>query len=338
MGSAGLDAASGVARPAPGAGDCGQGVAARGDAIPQAMAPGGVAASGPAAAKAARVGSGSAARAGAGHRTASSLGVTARAQPTSPARVLSIAGEGPASSEPNPPVGEGGTGESLAHWPVADRPRERILRLGALALSDAELLALVLRTGRAGENVLHLARRVLALAGRDGLPALVSFAAEDLSALSGMGEAKAAALLAALELGRRAGRRTSTPTLINSAEAAAAEMADMAGLDREQFRVLLLNTKHFLLAAEVIGLGGLDHVAVHPREVFKPAIRKSAAAVILGHNHPSGDPEPSRADVLLTERLVASGRLLGVTVLDHVVVTRRGFTSLRSAGLAAFDE
>jgi DNA repair protein RadC len=232
----------------------------------------------------------------------------------------------------------GGRGRlTLASWPEAERPRERLWRWGPQALTDAELLALVLRTGRQGETAVDLARRVLALAGVEGLPGLSACAPEDLAALKGMGQAKAAALLAALELGRRAGRVPAARARVDSAEAAARELADMALLDREQFRVLLLNTKHLLLGWEVVGVGGLDQVAVHPREVFKPAIRRSAAAVILGHNHPSGDPEPSEADVLLTERLVAAGRLLGVGVLDHVVVARRGYVSLRARGLVAFD-
>jgi DNA repair protein RadC len=244
----------------------------------------------------------------------------------------------PAPRSDVPLAGRGGPAGAIRDWPPADRPRERLLRLGPSALGDAELLAVLLRTGRPGESALDLARRVLGLTGDDGLAGLAACAPEDLGAISGMGQAKSAALIAALELGRRAGRTPPGPRLVNSAEEAAREMADMATLDREQFRVLLLNTRHLLLASEVVGVGGLDQVAVHPREVFKPAIRRSAAAVILGHNHPSGDPEPSRADVLLTERLVEAGRVLGVAVLDHVIVARRGFVSLRALRLAGFDD
>ncbi len=244
-----------------------------------------------------------------------------------------------AGGNPLEPAARGGAPVgAIASWPVSDRPRERLLRLGPSSLGDAELVAVLLRTGRQGESALDLARRVVALGGREGLAGLWACAAEDLGAIRGMGQTKAATLIAALELGRRAGRVPPGPALVNSAEEAAREMADMAVLDREQFRVLLLNTRHLLLGAEVVGVGGLDQVAVHPREVFKPAIRRSAAAVILGHNHPSGDPEPSRADVLLTERLVEAGRLLGVAVLDHVIVARRGFVSLRAAGAATFED
>lgn len=212
------------------------------------------------------------------------------------------------------------------------------MRLGPAALADAELLAVLLRSGRRGGSAVDLGREVLALAGEAGLPGLWTCGAEDLSRLRGMGRAKAATLLAALELGRRVAVATPEAPRVNSAAEAARQLGDMAGLDREQFRVLLLNTKHRLLGVEVVGVGGLDQVAVHPREVFKPAIRRSAAAVILAHNHPSGDPEPSAADLLLTQRLVAAGRLLGVAVLDHVIVGRQGHVSLRARGVVGFDE
>lgn len=241
------------------------------------------------------------------------------------------------------PASSGGADAAPEHlpipaWPSGERPRERLLRLGPSALGDAELLAVVLRTGRRGESALALARRLLLLAGEAGLPGLTGCGAEELGTVRGMGQAKVAALVAALEIGRRAVGASPGLPQVNSFHEAVRQLADMVFLDREQFRVLLLNTKRRLLGWEVVAVGGLDEVPVHPREVFKPAIRRSAAAVVLGHNHPSGDPEPSQADVALTRRLVAAGRVLGVAVLDHVVVARRGCVSLRARGLASFDD
>ena len=225
----------------------------------------------------------------------------------------------------------------IRSWPEHERPRERLLRHGATALGDAELVAVLIGTGRRGETALEVARRVVALCGEPGLPGLSRCAAEDLRVVKGMGAAKAAALLAALELGRRVGR-AGVPARVNSTAEAVAWLDDIRTLDHEQFRVLLLNTKHRVLAGEVVGVGGLDQVEVHPREVFKPAIRRSAAAVILAHNHPSGDPEPSPADVSLTQRLLASGRVLGIGVLDHLVFGRAGHVSMRDRGMFRFDD
>ena len=228
---------------------------------------------------------------------------------------------------------------SIAQWPEAERPRERLLGRGAGALADAELLAVLLRSGSRGETAVDLGRRVLALAGPWGVAGLGRVAVEDLSGLPGLGPAKAAAVLAALEIGRRvaAARGVSLRRLGDPQEAAQALVPEMAPLDREQFRVVLLDAKHGWLGTETVAVGGLCHVPADPREVFKPAVRRSAAAVILAHNHPSGDPTPSQQDIALTERLVAAGQLLGITVLDHLVIALRGYVSLAAQGLVGFD-
>jgi len=223
----------------------------------------------------------------------------------------------------------------ISDWPSSERPRERLLRLGPGALGDAELLAIVVRTGRAGETALDLGRRTLALGRGEGLAGLSRLHPDDLAAVAGVGPAKAAQILAALELGRRAARAAvPTPFRFRGPEDVAGGLIlEMGSLDREQFRVLLLDSKHGLIGTEVVAVGGLDHVPADPREVFKPAVRRSAAAVIVAHNHPSGDPEPSAQDLALTDRLLDAGRVLGIALLDHIVVARGGYVSLAARGL-----
>ncbi len=227
----------------------------------------------------------------------------------------------------------------IVEWPEAERPRERLLRHGPGALADAELLALLLRSGSRGATAVDLGRRVLALAGPWGVAGLGRVAAEDLVGLPGLGPAKAAAVLAALEVGRRVAAARGVPPrrLSDPREAAQALLPEMAPLDREQFRVVLLDAKHGWLGTETVAVGGLCHVPADPREVFKPAVRRSAAALILAHNHPSGDPTPSPQDIALTERLVAAGHLLGIAVLDHLVIAMHGHVSLAAQGLVRFD-
>ncbi len=223
-------------------------------------------------------------------------------------------------------------GGRIRDWPAGQRPRERLLGQGAAALADAELLAILLRTGREGETAVDLARRLLGGGGPAGLAAL---GVPELAAVAGVGPAKAAVVLAALELGRRAAAASvpARPRFSGPEDVAPTLLADMGSLTQEEFRVLLLDSKNGLLSTEVVGRGGLAHVPAEPREVFRPAIRWSAASVIVAHNHPSGDPEPSPADLDLTGRLVGAGRLLGVPVLDHLVIGRGRFVSLAARGV-----
>jgi len=152
---------------------------------------------------------------------------------------------------------------------------------------------------------------------------------EELVTLPGVGETKAARVLAALELARRLLEPPPQRRIIRSAADAAALCASMHTLDREHFRAILLNTRHEVLGVADVSIGGLASAPVHPREVFKEAIRHSAAGVIVVHNHPSGHPEPSRDDILITEQLRAAGRLMGIEVLDHIIIGERAFVSLR---------
>ncbi|MBC7347551.1 MAG: DNA repair protein RadC [Clostridia bacterium] len=213
------------------------------------------------------------------------------------------------------------------------RPRERLAAGGPEALSSAELLAIILRTGWREESALALAQRLLARPR--GLRYLAEAGYAELAALKGMGPAKAAQVKAAVELGRRLAQAgQAARTVIRSPlDVAALFMEEMRYLDREHFRVLLLNTKNQVLAQEKVSVGSINSSIVHPREVFKRAIKESAAALILVHNHPSGDPAPSREDLEVTKRLMEAGKILGIAVLDHVIIGDGRYLSLREKGL-----
>jgi len=217
--------------------------------------------------------------------------------------------------------------DRISRWPLTERPRERLLKFGAGALSDAQLLAIVLRTGRRRVTAVELAMRVLKQCR--GLEGLGAAHGTELRGIAGIGPAKAAQLLAALELGRRV---TSRPwpagQALSSSRAVHEHVAPLVReLKQEQFWSLLLDNKHRLLHDVAISSGSLTMSVVHPREAFVPAVRHSAAAVIFVHNHPSGDPSPSAEDRQLTHRLVACGDLLGIPVLDHVIIGRTSYYS-----------
>lgn len=220
--------------------------------------------------------------------------------------------------------------------PGALRPRERLANHGAEALSEAELVALLLGTGDGARDARALASELLARYAAEsdptGLRGLAEASALELADMRGLGPAKIGRLLAGLELGRRLAERTAggrPKPIKDPADAWRLLAPRLAGLDRERFVVLLLTRKHAPIAIEVVAIGSLDAVMVHPREVFKPAIRKSAAAILLAHNHPSGDPTPSAEDKVLTARLLDAGEVLGVPVVDHLVLGDGGFVSLR---------
>jgi DNA repair protein RadC len=208
-----------------------------------------------------------------------------------------------------------------------DRPREKLERHGAGTLGDNELLAIVLGHGRARASALDLANALLA----SGLRGLVRATFADLRRLPGIGAARAAQVLAAIELGRRTVVRGGDlrPQLLTPRAAAEYLLPAFGSRPVEQFGVLLLDTKHRVLRATVLSIGTLDASIVHPREVFREAIAGGAAAIVLFHNHPSGDPEPSEDDVRLTERLRAAGVLMGIEVLDHVVLADARYYSFR---------
>ncbi len=216
---------------------------------------------------------------------------------------------------------------TIKDLPAELRPRERLRTSGAGALSTAELLALVIGTGVRGYSALDVGTALVRRFGSAGALGRASVA--ELASVPGMGERQAARVLAALELGRRLAEPPPLRRAIRSAADAAALCGSMRSLDREHFRAILLNTRHEVLDVVDVSVGGLQSAPVHPREVFKEAIRRSAAAVIVVHNHPSGHPEPSRDDILITEQLRAAGRLVGIEVLDHIIVGDRAYCSLR---------
>lgn len=222
---------------------------------------------------------------------------------------------------------------TLKELPPELRPRERMLTAGPASLSNGELLAILLRTGTKSTSAVDLAQQLFARF--NDLPGLTSASVEELCSVKGMGSVKAVQIKAALELGRRmAVLPAAQRAVIASPEDAAALVMDsMRHLDREHFKIMLLNTKNHLLAIETISIGTLNSSMVHPRELFKAAIKKSAAGLILVHNHPSGDPSPSGDDIVITRRLIEGGEILGISVLDHLIIGDNKFISMKSKGL-----
>ncbi len=227
----------------------------------------------------------------------------------------------------------------IREMPEGDRPRERLKERGAMALGDAELIAILLRTGMKGQSAVQLAQQLLKKFGT--LDALARLPLETLAKEKGIGEIKAIQIKAAFELARRLSQSSRDKQAIISSpeDAAAVVREDMRTLDREEFGVLLLNTKNGLIKKCPVSRGSLNASIVEPREVFKDAIAASAASMILVHNHPSGDPTPSSEDISITKRLVKAGELLNISVLDHIILGHRttgrdhDFVSLKELGL-----
>ena len=224
----------------------------------------------------------------------------------------------------------------VAELPAAERPREKLIGQGAASLSDAELLAVLLRTGTRGASVLEFAQRWLGECG--GLTELSRLDVRELLRRPGVGPAKATLLAAALELGCRLAREAlGDRPLLDRPELVAEYLLRRHADERvEVFGALTLDARHRLLREYALHRGGRTHSDVEPGEVFHEAILDNANALVLWHTHPSGDPSPSADDVELTRRLVEAGRLLNVSVLDHIVVARAGWVSLRQRGAATF--
>ena len=201
--------------------------------------------------------------------------------------------------------------------------------LGAAQLSDRELLAILLSTGSREYSVLELADQILIQ--HQGVAGLRDLTVDELMQQKGIGSAKAASIAAAVELGKRvwAGSMDYRQVINNSADAAELLIKKMRGLDRENFQVMLLNQKKALLGIETVSVGTLNGSMVHPREVFKSAIRRSASTVILAHNHPSGICEPSEQDLLVTQRLKEAGQMIGIDVIDHIIIGEDTYYSFR---------
>ncbi|RMF19425.1 MAG: JAB domain-containing protein [Candidatus Dadabacteria bacterium] len=217
-------------------------------------------------------------------------------------------------------------------WPDAERPRERLLASGPAALSDAELLAILLRTGTRGRTVLDIARSLIAEAG--GLRALAALHPEEWSTQPGVGPGKAATVIAAFELGRRTWATRPPEAALSTPEAVWRHVAPrFLGEQRETLWILGLDAKNRPVADALVGAGTADRAPAHPREVFAPLLRSGALKGILCHNHPSGNPEPSQADLRLTRRMADAGELLGIPIVDHVIVGEGRYVSLHERGV-----
>jgi DNA repair protein RadC len=215
-----------------------------------------------------------------------------------------------------------------------DRPREKLERLGASALGDNELLALVLGSGSRGVDALGLANHLIERSG--GLHALPRAGVGDLRKVPGVGRARAAQVLAAVELGRRTLMRAlkERPRFISPQDLALYLLPQYGSGTVERFGVVMLDTKHRLIRLKIVAVGSLDTTIVHPREVFREAASASAAAIVLFHNHPSGDPTPSHDDFELTARMAAAGEIMGIDVIDHMILADQRYYSVRESARA----
>ncbi|MFQ5420262.1 MAG: DNA repair protein RadC [Anaerolineae bacterium] len=214
-----------------------------------------------------------------------------------------------------------------------DRPRERLIQVGAQAVSSVELLAIILRTGTGGESVVRLAERLLAHFG--SIPGLARATIAELTAVKGIGPAKAVEIKAGLELGRRlmAAAPEERPCVTSPGDAANLLMSEMMLLEQEHLRLILLDTRNRVLGTPTIYKGSLNTSVIRIGELFRAAIRANAAAFIMAHNHPSGDPAPSPEDVNVTRQAVTAGNLLDISLLDHIVIGHNRFVSLKERGL-----
>lgn len=218
--------------------------------------------------------------------------------------------------------------------PENERPVEKALSMGVECLSNAELLALIIHTGTKSKSAIRLAEDILSIFP-GGMTEMASCSAEELMKVSGIGKTKASAVLAAIQLSQRmsAWRGRKKFSVVNPADAAGLFMEELRYKRKEYFKSILVNSKGEVISVENVSVGELTSTVVHPREVFTAAIRKSAAAIIFVHNHPSGDPTPSAEDVETTHRLAQSGELLGIKVLDHIIIGDGKFISLRESEL-----
>lgn len=209
-----------------------------------------------------------------------------------------------------------------------DRPREKLEKYGVERLSDTELMAILIRTGIVGKNVVELSRQIIKTIKKIGLEKLLM---NDLLEIKGLGKTKAGQILASLELGKRF-LKDKKSALILSPSDVWNEMKDIRDHKKEHFVIFYLDTRNQEIKRDIISIGTLSESLVHPREVFEPAIRHNTAQIIISHNHPSNNPEPSKEDIAVTKRLFDAGQLLGIELLDHVVVASDKYVSLKELG------
>ncbi len=212
--------------------------------------------------------------------------------------------------------------------PKVDRPREKLIKYGPGKLSDSELLAILLRTGTKNLNVVELSKKILSSITKKGI---IDVDYEMLSKVHGLGPAKACEIVACFELGRRL-LQNKKSTLILSPKDVWEEMKDIRDNKKEHFVIFFLDTRNQEISREIISVGSLNANLVHPREVFEPAVRNLAAQIIVAHNHPSGDTEPSKEDLEITQKLVEAGDILGIEIIDHIIVAKDYYLSLKEQG------
>ncbi len=219
--------------------------------------------------------------------------------------------------------------KKIKDLPKIERPREKLIKYGPGHLSNSELLAIILRSGKKGQNVISLANKILKTYKAENLPNLTY---DNLKNFSGLGQAKACEIVSCFELGRRLLQEKGTKFYLKP-EDVWRELKDIRGHKKEHFVIFYLDTKSEEIKREIISIGSLSASVVHPREVFEPAVRNLSSQVILAHNHPSGCLEPSDNDIELVNRLVEAGNILGIEVLDHIIVTKDAFLSFNEKGL-----
>ena len=225
------------------------------------------------------------------------------------------------------------TNFTIKELPAEERPREKLLKKGSRYLSNAELLALIIRTGNKNRTAVELAQDVLNFYG--GLEGIQDLSCEEFKSINGIGTAKAAQIRAVIELSHRISnlKNSKRDLVSNPIQAAELLAGEMRFLKQEVLRVILLDVKNKVIAAPEISRGGLSSSIVHPREVFKEAIRRSSAALILVHNHPSGDPTPSADDLSITKKLVKTGKIIGIEVIDHIIIAGDKYLSFKEKNL-----
>ncbi len=219
---------------------------------------------------------------------------------------------------------------TIKDLPLNERPREKLLKYGVSSLSNAELIAVIIRTGHLEDNAIDLANRILSL-DSSGIGYLSQVTVEELTKINGVGYCKAAQIVAAIELGKRISSRSADARLKVDSPIVIVEllMEEMRYLNKEHFKIVLLNTKNQIISIEEISIGNLNSSIVHPREVFNIAIKRSANSIILVHNHPSGDSTPSKEDISITHRLIDAGNIIGIKVLDHIIIGDNNYVSLK---------
>lgn len=225
------------------------------------------------------------------------------------------------------------TSFTIHDLPKSERPRERLQKHGAEALSSQELLALVIGRGVSKKSVMTIAQELLVRFGN--IKAISEATLEELSQIKGIGFAKAAQIKACFELGKRQELEPEMKNfdIQNPQDIVKAIQSSIKDKTKEHFKLILLNTRNKIIGISTVSIGTLNSNLVHPREVFKEAISHSAASVVFAHNHPSGDPEPSEDDLTITKRLTEAGKILGIEVIDHIIISKNGFFSFKEKGL-----